>query len=365
MMTSKERMLAAINRQKPDRLPVTIHQWQPYHLKKYMGGMTDIEANRACGLDASINFYEVEERMPATWQISASEKNKDGYVETQYTIKTPEGVLTTSEGKNEATTWVTEHLIKKDEDIYLLKKYRPIPRLLKHKAKQTYNQLGDDGILRSFVWGKQGGCWQDACELFGVENLIYATFDKPDWVHEFLQILLDQKLDYINESLDGTTFDLIETGGGAASNTVISPAMHEEYAMPYDKKMHDALHSLGFKVVYHTCGGMTKITKQILANGCDVSETLSPDTVGGDIKTDEDALQIYADLHPHVGLIGGMDQFNILEKGSKEQIQRETERLFRLYGQQGGFILSACDHFFDAPPENLKTFAAAAKQFTY
>lgn len=364
-MTSKERMLAAINREKPDRLPVTIHQWQPYHLKKYMGGMTDLQANIACGLDASINFFEVEERASANWRKTAQSRPRDGYTETCYTIQTPEGVLTYAEGANEATTWITEHLIKRDEDIYLLKKYRPVPRLLGNRARQAYSDLGDNGILRTFVWGLQGGCWQDACELYGVEDLIYATFDKPDWVHEFLRILLDQKLDYIAGSLPGTPFDLIETGGGAASNTVISPDMHEAFALPYDREMHEALRNLGFKSVYHTCGGMTKITRQILANGCDVSETLSPDTVGGDIKTDEDAIRLYEELHPRVGLIGGMDQFNILEAGTKEDIFRETERLFRLYGRDGGYILSACDHFFDAPPENLKLFAEAAKQFTY
>ena len=51
-MTSKERMLCAIEGRIPDRLPVTVHQWQPYHLKTYMNGMSDIEANKACGLDA-------------------------------------------------------------------------------------------------------------------------------------------------------------------------------------------------------------------------------------------------------------------------------------------------------------------------
>ena len=37
MMTSKERMLVALRRGKPDRMPVTIHQWQAYHLQKFMG----------------------------------------------------------------------------------------------------------------------------------------------------------------------------------------------------------------------------------------------------------------------------------------------------------------------------------------
>ena len=30
-MTSKERMLCALDRGKPDRLPISAHQWQGYH----------------------------------------------------------------------------------------------------------------------------------------------------------------------------------------------------------------------------------------------------------------------------------------------------------------------------------------------
>jgi len=51
-MTSKERMLAALNRETPDRLPITLHQWQGYHLEKYLGGISDLEAFRKFGLDA-------------------------------------------------------------------------------------------------------------------------------------------------------------------------------------------------------------------------------------------------------------------------------------------------------------------------
>ena len=43
-MTSKERMMRALDREKPDRLPVTIHQWQQYHLDQYIGGMDALDA---------------------------------------------------------------------------------------------------------------------------------------------------------------------------------------------------------------------------------------------------------------------------------------------------------------------------------
>jgi uroporphyrinogen-III decarboxylase len=135
--------------------------------------------------------------------------------------------------------------------------------------------------------------------------------------------------------------------------------------LPYDTIMHDQLHGLGFKTVYHICGGMTKILECIKANRCDVSETLSPAGMGGDINNDTDAKKVYDALHEHVGLIGGMDQFNILERGSKAEIENEVERLFNIFGKKGGYILSASDHFFEIPPENLKIFSAAAKKYVY
>lgn len=364
-MTSKERMLVAINREKPDRLPVTVHQWQPYHLNTYMNGMSDLEAFRAVGLDASITVYEEVETESRNWKVTAKTGHGNGYEVIHYTIETPEGILTTAEGRTPMTSWVTEHLIKREEDIQLLRKYRPIPKLDQEKVAKAYTELGDSGILRTFVWGKQGGCWQDACELFGVEPLIMATFDKPEWVHEFLEILLEQKLKYIEESISGMPFDLVETGGGASSNTVISPAIHEEFCLPYDIRMHDALKREGMKTVYHTCGGMTKILDCIIQNHCDVSETLSPSAMGGDIRNSEDGRMVQKKLHPYVGMIGGMDQFHILEEKGETEIAEEVKRLFEVYGMDGGYILSACDHFFHVPPQNLKAFAKAAKQYQY
>ena len=60
-----------------------------------------------------------------------------------------------------------------------------------------------------------------------------------------------------------------------------------------------------------------------------------------------------------------MDQFNILERGTVKQIEEEVERLFNLFGKDGGYILSASDHFFEVPAGNLKAFANAAHKIVY
>ena len=102
-MTSKERMLIALSGGKPDRLPVTIHQWQPYHLNKFMGGMTDIQANAACGLDASINYFEIEETPSASWRVETKVSQLNGEEVLEHTIQTPEGKLEYAQGRNPMT----------------------------------------------------------------------------------------------------------------------------------------------------------------------------------------------------------------------------------------------------------------------
>jgi len=370
-VTSKERMMRALSGEKPDRLPVSLHQWQKYHLDKYLGGISDIEAFEKFGFDAQAQYFgEVGQTQDQSAALKSSTKNwrivqqmmssdPDNRV-VHYTVHTPEGTLTYKTAGNLKTTWVTEYMVKRDDDIRLIGKYMPVPRLSLKPVSELYDQLGDRGILRGFVWGDQAGCWQHACCLTDVNELLLACFDKPDWVHEFLKLLLEKKLQFI-ESMKGAKFDLIETGGGAASSTLISPDLHRKFCTPYDRKIHDALHKLGFQVSYHTCGGTLGIEELIVANGCDVSETLAPVSIGGNQEPWEFAAKIAGRL----ALIGGMDQFSVLTGGTEKQIRAKVHELFEKVGRNGGYICAASDHFFETPLENLKTFAEAAKECVY
>lgn len=100
----------------------------------------------------------------------------------------------------------------------------------------------------------------------------------------------------------------------------------------------------------------------IAQNGCDASETLSPEGVGGNITQPE---VVKKELGSRIALIGGLDQINILTNGTPGQVREEVFKLFEVYGPNGGYIMSACDHFFHAPVENLKAYAAAARECLY
>ena len=138
--------------------------------------------------------------------------------------------------------------------------------------------------------------------------------------------------------------------------------MHREFCLPYDRELHRALHECGLLTTYHTCGGMMHILDQIVENETDASETLSPPGTGGNMVNPS---QVRDAVKGNVAMIDGMDQFNMLTSGIKEQIRSEAHRLFEGFGKNGGFILSPSDHFFEAPVEHLHAFADAARECTY
>ena len=275
-------------------------------------------------------------------------------------VTTPEGILTYRIAGNRQTTWVNDYLIKNDEDIYLIEKYMPVPRLDLQDVAKKYDEVGDKGILRGTVWGDQAGCWQHAACLYDITKLILATFEKPEWVHALLKILLEKKIQFI-ETMKGAKFDLIETGGGAASSTIISPDIHAKYCMPYDRTMHDALHSLGFKTSYHTCGGTLGIEEYIIDNRTDASETLAPPTIGGN----QEPWIFKNKVGNRIALIGGIDQHHTLTTQPHARIRAKVHELFEKVGYEGGYICSASDHFIETPPENIVALADAAKECIY
>jgi uroporphyrinogen-III decarboxylase len=193
-----------------------------------------------------------------------------------------------------------------------------------------------------------------------VNELIVAALERPDWLHAFLRILLAKKLQFI-DSMPGAKFDLVETGGGAASSTVISPTLHHEFCLPYDRQLHDALHAAGFKVVYHTCGGTFGIEEMIVDNHCDASETLAPPSIGGN----QEPWDFKRKVGDRLALIGGMDQFSVVTDGSREHIRAKVHELFEKVGRYGGHICSLSDHFFETPPDKLQCYSDAAHECAY
>ncbi len=385
-MSSKQRLLTAIQGGKPDRLPVTTHQLMPYFLNKHMGDISNDEFFEQMGMDGIVwivphkpdeskgqycdpsqgepGFLESKRVSTDDWRISSEQLEHPDYATVKFTITTPKGNLTTVLQSNEMTTWVSEHLIKEKTDIDIIAEFATSPTCDIDEVNKTVEQYGDKALIRGHIpcfdiFG-QPGTWQDACCLVGTEKMIMSTFDDPQWVHSLLKMLQQRKIDFM-KTTKGANYDIWELGGGDASTSVISPDIFNEYVAPYDSKIIAAAHQAGQRVVYHTCGGMMPILEDIAGMGVDAMETFTPPAMGGDTDLAEAKKRIGS----KVCMIGGWDQFHYFEDCTEEETRRQVRNCFEQAGEGGGYILSPSDHFFDADVELIKAFADEARKCVY
>ncbi|MHB9030930.1 MAG: uroporphyrinogen decarboxylase family protein, partial [Candidatus Latescibacterota bacterium] len=307
-MTHRERLLAALERRIPDHLPATTHHVMPYFLRKYLDGMTADTFFQYTGLDAirwvvghcpdesrgdyfdsrqgEIGFLEARRVSSGHWRVMPELLKTEGDRHTvRYRFVTPQKTLAMTLQSNSQTSWVTERLVKERGDIDIIGKHVTKPLCDTAVVNSQAQDIGSRGIIRGHIpcfdiFG-QPGCWQDACCLAGTQEMIYATYDDPGWVHAFLSILRDRKLAWVR-SLRHARYDLLELGGGSASSTVISPHLFETFVAPYDSAIIAAAHEMKQRIVYHTCGGMMPLLEMIADMGPDAMETFTPPGMGGD-----------------------------------------------------------------------------------
>ncbi len=361
MMTSRERLIAALNRQCPDRLPATTHHLMPSFLSS-MGGISELEFFDRFGLDAihwTAGLAPVAGAGNEDWRIERKNIADPFYKTTRYDVVTPRGTLSMLLQDDGRTEWVRERLVKKKGDLDLIERFAPMHLCDASLVNHESGDFGDRGIVRGTVPGfpiyGQPGCWQDAAVLFGIEELILETFDDPEWVLEFLAILQRRKLAWLR-SAKGARFDLVELGGGDASATVISPRIFERFVAPFDGPLIAAAHESGLRIVYHTCGGMMPILEQIADMRPDAMETFTPRAMGGDADLSEAKRRI----GDRVCMIGGFDQFHCFAGCSPEATRMAVRRCFQDAGP-GGYILAPSDHFFEAEEALLHAFADEAQ----
>jgi uroporphyrinogen decarboxylase len=241
-VNSRERMLRALNNEKPDRLPCQVHGWMDYYLKKYLNGCDWYQAYERFGMDYAIYvspLYQFAEKDLQNWQVKKSPEtvDADGSIKWAETIVTPKGELRQIMGRNPFTSWFLEYPLKTEKDFELWKEFFPVPIAADFTpVQEARDRLGDRGIVRSHpYYAGQGSPWQCLSYIHGTEESIYLAIDEPERTHDMLEAIYN-KASRAHELWKGCPTDMLETDGGAASSTVISPDMFREFCLPYDQR---------------------------------------------------------------------------------------------------------------------------------
>lgn len=197
-----------------------------------------------------------------------------------------------------------------------------------------------------------------SCYLMGIENLLMAMAEEP----ELVEALFDKVAD-VNERICRNAVragaDLILLGDDYASNTgpFCSPAHFRQLALPRLKRVIGAIHEEGGLVIKHSDGNIWALLDMIVEAGADAINPLEP-TAGMDIA------KVKAQYGDKVCLVGNIDCGDLLSHGTTAEVEAAVKQCIADAGEGGGFILSSSNSIHSTvKPENFVEMVRAAHRW--
>ena len=187
--------------------------------------------------------------------------------------------------------------------------------------------------------------------MMGTENAVRAAKKNPDWVHCVQQAYTNKQMKVIEMMADETALDLIEIGGETGPGAACDSSIYEQFCMPYDRQQVEALHKIGYTVVYSSD---ISCLHAIANNGTDGIETTAA-------TSSDDVCDLQ---NSRLFLIGGFDQCRGFENGTPESVRQMVLDLHNQF-PDGGYICAPCNSFFSGDPANIQAFADALRECTY
>ncbi|HOF89786.1 MAG TPA: uroporphyrinogen decarboxylase family protein, partial [Armatimonadota bacterium] len=91
----------------------------------------------------------------------------------------------------------------------------------------------------------------EACACCGVSNFMLLLMDDPATAHRLLDRLTEHVIAF---ALAQAEAGALMIGAGDAAASLIAAPMYAEFALPYERRVCDALHAAGCLVKLHICG---------------------------------------------------------------------------------------------------------------
>lgn len=184
-----------------------------------------------------------------------------------------------------------------------------------------------------------GGFWtyifQISVDFFGMENLFIKMYTDPEIVEGVISHVTDFYME-ANKRLFELAADKLDAffwanDLGSQIDLLISPDFYKRFYMPSFKKICDLVKSYGLKIMFHSCGAISKLIPLLIETGIDGLHPLQAKAAGMEA---EKLAQYKNDLV----FMGGVDTQELLPFGTPQQVKDEVRRLKDIF--KGRFIVS-------------------------
>jgi uroporphyrinogen decarboxylase len=194
--------------------------------------------------------------------------------------------------------------------------------------------------------------WQRPALVRGWEGMFLDMAEHPERVHFLCRKFTDYYREDYTRAAEATggriDLYLLISDLGSQQGPLMSRAMFRQFVAPYVGEMARHIHSLGGRVLFHSCGAIGLFIPDLIELGVDVLDPIQP-------ATPEMAPErLKAQYGDRLCFHGGIDMQKLLPFGTPDEVAAEARRYCEVLGQGGGYILGP-GHFFqpDVPPVNV------------
>ena len=329
----RERVLAAIRHELPDRVPVSVQGWDclEEHLS-YFGASTDAELRRLLCLDmARADPAYVGPEIPngGTFWGTPGIGDMAGFSEGRAGHPLTDATTVADVGRH---PWPSPDDFDYD-----------VARQGLLAVTDGQSPLLSTGLIQVFL---------RLLDLFGMETAMVNMYVNPAVIEAAVAHIEEFALEYLRRLLDaaGHLADVVRFGDDFATQRglMISPEHFRRFLKPTYARVFQLIKSDGLYVWCHACGTFPQVLPDLIDIGADVWETVQAHLPGNEPE------RLKREYGSDLAFFGGIATQNTLPFGTPDDVRAEVRDRIRVLGRGGGYICGP-DHNVrpDIPMENF------------
>ena len=368
-MTHRERVLAALARRAPDRVPLDLggtlastmtepaHERLRAHLGTGAGRPAAVFSRRASTVipdEAILERFQVDCR-PVVLGAPEDRAATAGSLIDEWGIRwwRPEG----------------GHYIPKDGPLQRLED--PAPACLEHytwpdpanparnRGLREWAAALHEGGDTAVVLNLGVGPVHQGQYLRGYAEWLADLLERPAFAEALLDLTADFWIQAAVRALEETApfVDLVCFGDdiGTQRAPLMRPALYRQLVKPRHRRMMEAVKRFAKPVVFHTCGAVYPLIPDLIEIGIDALNPVQVSAAG------MDAGRLKREFGGSLAFWGAIDTQRVLPWQTPDQVRQEVARRIAELGEGGGYVLSAVHNIqAEVPPENVVAMYEAA-----
>ena len=186
----------------------------------------------------------------------------------------------------------------------------------------------------------------------GVENVIMGIATEDPVTLALMDHRVQYHLAWAERCLEAGKgrIDILFTGDdyGTQNGLLMHPDKWRRLFKPVLKQFVDLAHSYGAKVVHHSCGSTREIMEDFVEIGLDCLQTIQPQAWG------MDPIDLKANFKGRLAFHGAIDVQGGLQRATPDEVREMVRERIRIVGKGGGYICAPSHNSQpDTPVENV------------